>query len=97
MKITRKNNILPWDIEEYQRFKLGQIKSYQAIDLIHKGDLESPGVFQMYYLSLNEKDINKIVEKFDQLESDIINIAQTSSNPTRVFMCSNNLFALSKK
>ena len=92
-----KNNILPWDIEEYQRFKLGQIKSYQAIDLIHKGDLESPGVFQMYYLSLNEKDINKIVEKFDQLESDILNIAQASNNPTRVFMCSNNLFALSKK
>jgi uncharacterized protein (TIGR02147 family) len=90
-------HVYPWDLEEFSRFKLGHIKSAQAVDLLLKGDMPSPGRFQMSAFHVNEKDILDICQMYDEIENKIRMIALSSVEPTRVLMTSNNLFSLTKR
>lgn len=91
------NHVAPWDLEEFSRFKLGQVKSIQAVEALIKGDMPSPGRFQLASFHINEEDIIKICKLYDELEIKIREISLASKKPTRVLMSSNNLFSLTRK
>lgn len=89
-------HIYPWDLEDFSRFKLGQYKSVGAVDLLLKGEMPSPGRFQMAAFHVNDEDALKICQMYDELENEIRKISLASKNPSRVLMSSNNLFSLTK-
>ena len=94
---TDPSHVNPWDVEEFSRFKLGHVKSIQAVELLLRGKMPSPGRFQMAAFHVNEDDILAICKLYDDLEVKIRDIALASKQPTRVLMSSNSLFSLTQK
>jgi len=92
-----KRNILPWEMSGYEYFKQGAIQVLKSIDLVSENKVSSPARFHLYYLSLSEADIKKISKMYDDLEQEILKMADKSKNESRVVMLFNNLIPITQK
>lgn len=91
------SDLEPFDIEDFQRFKIGLNRAALSLDYVGKSMLHRPSRYQMHYLTLDEQSLEKVMKLYDQFEKKIIKISHQVEKANRVVFVSNNIFCVSEE